>query len=385
MSAPPMSSAPGGFWSPPDPALAAAGADGEWAVARVRLIAMALLLISPTIKIGREPDIPIHVWGFGITVLAAAAAVAIAWILRTRTWHPAIGFASSALDVSLVTTALVTFAFASSPLEALNSKVTFEMYFLAIAATSLRYDPRICLAVGALAVLEYAGLWLMLAWWFDLRAAALVTEGGTYTALDQVTRLILLGGAVMLSFTLVRRAERLQHASARDRLTGLYNRLHFERALEVEIARALRHDRPMALAILDVDHFKPINDQHGHSVGDRVLRELGARLTAGLRLSDVVARHGGEEFVILMAESTSARAAERIEQLRRAIAAEPIDVGNGLTLAINFSAGVAGMSGKDDRLRAATMLDRADAKLLAAKRAGRGCVVGDEGTTRSGP
>lgn len=189
-----------------------------------------------------------HVWGFGVTALAALAAVAVAWFLRTRPWHPAIGFISSALDVSLVTTALVSFAVVSSPLDALNSKVTFEMYFLAIAASSLRYDPRICLAIGALAVAQYGSLWLMLAAPYDLNDPALVTDSGTHVALDQVTRLILLGVAVVLSTTLVRRAQRLQEMSTRDRLTGLYNRLHFERALEAEIARAMRYDRPLALA-----------------------------------------------------------------------------------------------------------------------------------------
>lgn len=325
----------------------------------------------------REPDVPIHVWGFGVTVVAALAAVAVAWILRSRAWHPAIGFISSALDASLVTTALIGFALVSSPLDALNSTVTFEIYFLAIAATSLRYDPRVCLAIGGLAVAQYGGLWFVMAALYDLRDPALVTDSGAYVALDQVTRLILLGVAVLLSTTLVRRAQRLQDVSTRDRLTGLYNRLHFERALEVEIARAMRYDRPLALAILDVDHFKAINDEYGHAAGDRVLRALSERLAASLRRTDVVARHGGEEFVILMTETTAAQATERIEQLRRTIAAEGVEVEGGRSLAIGFSAGVAGMSGRDDRMGAATLLDRADARLLAAKRTGRGRTIGD--------
>jgi len=367
---------PAAFWSPPEPALVTAAAEGEWAVARVRLLALAFLLVSPTIKLIRAPEVPMHVWGFGVTALAALAAVAVAWFLRTRPWHPAIGFISSALDVSLVTTALVTFAVVSSPLDALNSKVTFEMYFLAIAATSLRYDPRICLAIGALAVVQYGALWFGLAALYDLRDPALVTDSGTHVALDQVTRLILLGVAVVLSTTLVRRAQRLQEMSTRDRLTGLYNRLHFERALEAEIARAMRYDRPLALAILDVDHFKAINDDYGHATGDRVLRTLSARLINSLRRTDVVARHGGEEFVVLMIETTSAQATERIEQLRQTIVAEPTEV-EGRAITVGFSAGVAGMRGRDDRLGAATLLDRADARLLTAKREGRGRTIGD--------
>ena len=115
---------------------------------------MALFLVVPTVKLIRDPEVPSHAWGFGVTTLAALAAVAVAWFLCSRPWHPAVGFISSALDVSLVTTALVSFALVGSPLDALNSKVTFEMYFLAIAATSLRYDARVCLAIGTLAVAE---------------------------------------------------------------------------------------------------------------------------------------------------------------------------------------------------------------------------------------
>ena len=82
----------------------------------VRLVAMALLLVVPTVKLIRDPEVPSHAWGFGVTTLAALAAVAVAWFLCSRPWHPAVGFISSALDVSLVTTALVSFALVGSPL-----------------------------------------------------------------------------------------------------------------------------------------------------------------------------------------------------------------------------------------------------------------------------
>jgi len=138
----------------------------------------------------------------------------------------------------------------------------------------------------------------------------------------------------------------------------------------------MRYDRPLALAILDVDHSKAINDAHGYATGDQVLRMLSARLTNSLRRTDVVARYGGEEFVVLMIETTSLQATERIEQLRRTIAAESTEVYR-LTVTVGFSAGVAGMRARDDRLGAATLLDRADARLLTAKREGRGRTIGD--------
>src|SRR5262245_10289222 len=147
------------FRQGPDRALAAAGVEGEWLVARVRLVAMVLLLITPTWKLIQYPEVPVFVWGFGVTFVAALAALAIWVTLKRGGWRPWLGYLSSTLDVSLVTTALVTFVFVGGPLVALNSKVTFEIYFLAIVATSLRYDARICVSVGVLAVMQYALLW----------------------------------------------------------------------------------------------------------------------------------------------------------------------------------------------------------------------------------
>lgn len=373
-----MARSPVAFWSRPEPALAAAGAEGEWAVARVRLVAMALLLISPTLKIIREPqNDSVNFWGFIVTLVAAVAAVVIWRLLRTRGWHPAIGFLSSALDVSLVSTALLTFVFVGTPLTALNSKVTFEIYFLAIVASSLRYDARIALTSGLLAVLQYGAIWAFATFYFDLRDPIHVTDSGTYEPLDQVTRLILLFIAVLLSFTLVRRAQGLLYLSLRDRLTGLYNRGHFDHVLALEIERMNRYGHPLALAILDVDFFKPINDEYGHIVGDRVLRALADRLSSNIRGTDVVARYGGEEFVVLMSQTTCAAAVDRIESMRRGISSVPLDLGGGRTVVINFSAGVA-CAGPRDPQAAAALLDRADARLLAAKRAGRGRTIGDE-------
>jgi hypothetical protein len=131
------------IWARPDPALAAAGIEGEFVVARVRLFAMALLLIAPTWNITHHPEVPIHRTGFAVTLAASVAAAVIFLMLRRGCWRPWIGFASSSFDVSMVSLALVTFLIVGSPMVALNSKVTFEMYFSAVTAASLRYDARI--------------------------------------------------------------------------------------------------------------------------------------------------------------------------------------------------------------------------------------------------
>ena len=278
-------------------------------------VAMALLLITPTWKLIQYPDVPVFVWGFWVTFVAALAALAIWWALRRGLWRPWLGFASSALDVSLVTTALVTFVFVGSPLVALNSKVTFEIYFLAIVATSLRYDRRICVERrsarrrGVRRVVGVRGV--------SLRPRRSGVRSGRRRARGDRPDYPphLLAAAVVLAYAIVRRAQRLLHLAARDRLTGVYNRGQFDLALAREAELATRHGQLLTIAVFDVDHFKRINDTLGHAAGDCALVEIAPRLAAGMRATDVVARYGGEEFAVLFPQ-TGRDAARAVEALR---------------------------------------------------------------------
>jgi diguanylate cyclase (GGDEF)-like protein len=372
------------LWVRPDPALAAAGIEGELVVARVRLLAMALLLIAPTWNITHYPDEPIHRTGFAVTLGAAVAALAIWVTLRRGRWRPWIGFGSSALDVSLVSLALVTFLVVGSPLVALNSKVTFEMYFLAITAASLRYDARVCLVAGALALGEYGALWAWAATRYDLSDPRYAAVSGPYGPVDLATRLILLAIATMLAVTIVRRAQRLLYLASRDRLTGLYNRGHFDRALAAALHGAARSGQPLSLVLLDLDRFKAINDVHGHAVGDRALCELADRLSRAMRRTDMVARYGGEEFVLLMPGTAPEAALARAEALRREIAGAPMMLADGTQVVLDFSAGVAGTPA-DAAPTPKALLSAADARLLAAKRAGRARCIGPGASTLAAP
>jgi diguanylate cyclase (GGDEF)-like protein len=366
-------------WVRPDPALAAAGIEGEMVVARVRVLAMGLLMISPTLSLLADPGQPMHVTGFFVTLAASIAALAIWIALRRGRWRPWIGFASSAFDVSMVSFALLTFLLVSSPLAALNSNVTFEMFFLAILATSLRYDARICIVVGALALAEYGGIWLYSALKYDLHDTVLVRDSGPYNPIDLFTRLILLAIATLLAVTIVRRAQRLLYLASRDRLTGLFNRGHFDRALNTAMAGAARDGQPLSLAILDLDEFKRLNDQYGHALGDRALIQVADRLLRAMRRTDLVARYGGEEFVILMPGTLREAALVRIEALRQEVSLIPLDVGGGQLLRINFSAGVAGIPADgDSAIDPKALLSVADARLMVAKRTGRGRCIGTE-------
>ena len=373
------------LWAQPDAALAAAGVEGEYVVARVRLIAMALLMLAPTWNVVKFPNNRMHVTGFIVTVCASVVAIGIWWSLKQGQWRSWISFASSAFDVSMVSLALTSFMIVASPMMALNSTVTFEMYFLAIVATSLRYDARICIVIGLLAIVEFGCIWLWAGTHFDLHDPAYTTTAGPYLIVDSATRMLLLGVATILSVAIVRRAQQLLYLASRDRLTGLFNRGHFDRVFAMAIDTAAREARPLALALLDIDHFKEINDLHGHDLGDLALKQIAALLSGAMRRTDVVARYGGEEFVVLMPGTTTAIALARIEVLRQEVAATPIVLGGGEVLRLNFSAGIAGTP--DDAMVATpkALMNLADQRLLSAKRGGRARCIGgttDDGTTR---
>ncbi|HET6691476.1 MAG TPA: diguanylate cyclase, partial [Miltoncostaeaceae bacterium] len=159
-----------------------------------------------------------------------------------------------------------------------------------------------------------------------------------------------------------------ERRAATDPLTGLANHRAFQERLAAEVQRAARHGRPLALAVMDLDHFKRVNDSHGHQVGDRVLVETGRILQAQARSDDLVARMGGEEFAWLMPETDAASAWEAADRARAAIAARPFeDVGP-----VTISAGVCDLAAAEEGER---LFALADGALYYAKHRGRDVVV----------
>ena len=156
----------------------------------------------------------------------------------------------------------------------------------------------------------------------------------------------------------------------RDGLTKAWNRVAMLEMMDQAILKAERHGTTFLLRLLDLDHFKRINDTHGHLAGDAVLRELVPRLGGGLRAYDLVGRYGGEEFLVLLTDLGQATGAGRVEALRAAVAATPFDIGEGRALAVTASFGVA----EFDPAQAAAGLElvrRADLALYRAKAQGR--------------
>jgi diguanylate cyclase (GGDEF)-like protein len=164
----------------------------------------------------------------------------------------------------------------------------------------------------------------------------------------------------------------LADLARKDALTGLANRRAFEESLQREVARARRTGSALAVVALDVDHFKRVNDMHGHAAGDRVLAELAARAQRALRAEDLLARIGGEELAALLPGATLAAAAEVAERIRNAVCDASIPVGS-TAVALTVSLGCASLD--PEERDAAQLLARADARLYDAKRAGRNRVV----------
>ncbi|MGM9489368.1 diguanylate cyclase [Ideonella sp. YS5] len=164
--------------------------------------------------------------------------------------------------------------------------------------------------------------------------------------------------------------EALLQQATQDPLTGLFNRRHLNDALPTLFALAQRESQTMALAIIDLDHFKRVNDQYGHAAGDRLLATFGELLADQCRRSDVACRYGGEEFCLLMPRTDAAGARRKVHVLLRRWRAQSFDIGDGITLqGLSFSAGVADTS--LDPASPDALLKAADDKLLEAKREGR--------------
>ena len=166
------------------------------------------------------------------------------------------------------------------------------------------------------------------------------------------------------------RVSELERLAATDYLTGAWNRAHFERLVDVELARSVESHRPVSLVLLDIDHFKHVNDTYGHGVGDAVLRELVQAVQTRLRASDILFRWGGEEFAVLVS-AAGYRGAERLARdLCAAVADRPFPGAGHVTISI----GVAEHYGAEDH---ESWFERLDGALYEAKRSGRNRVVVD--------
>ena len=201
---------------------------------------------------------------------------------------------------------------------------------------------------------------------FDLIRIAEQTDARMRTFEDRIGRL---EGE---NLDLLMQNRTLSEISARDSLTGLYNRWYVMEKIDSEMNRALRHGSPMSVLMLDLDHFKKVNDSFGHSVGDEVLKVVGQVLRESCRVYDVAGRYGGEEFCVVLPETRVGNTKMVAERIRSRLAETELPVGSS-SITVTASIGVAGMDSVSDEgvVSAAALLDRADRALYAAKHHGR--------------
>ena len=186
----------------------------------------------------------------------------------------------------------------------------------------------------------------------------------------QYTRAVLLGRELVLSNeALLRKQEELAALAERDTLTGLYNRRRFSELAGLELGRAARVPSDTCVVMVDLDFFKQVNDQHGHPVGDQVLREVARRLQANVRTTDVAARMGGEEFIVLLPNTSPDGALVLAEKLRRALRDAPLQLDH-LSLPVTASFGVSGVR-QHQRASLDALYSAADQALYIAKKQGR--------------
>jgi diguanylate cyclase (GGDEF)-like protein len=351
-----------------DQMLLRARASGERMVATVRL---SLVLALTVLALALAPRNDAWILA-SVGVVGVGYSVVLAWLafqVRQR-WVP---WLSCAADVTMISGALlVLLRFWSSPVAVTNSRTFYDLYFLAIMNAGLRYDWRLCVWTSVLAAAEYVGLTFL--------AVRALPPGGTVDALYGTfswqsqwlpVGLLLVGGAIMSAVAV--RARSLRLMVGVDHLTGLSQRAPFIERVDEELARARRRSSQMSVAILDIDGFKAFNDAFGHPSGDRALQIVSAYLRSSVRKSDLVARFGGEEFVIAFPETEVALATARMEAIRAEIARLPVPVGKDVHR-LTISAGMGSWPADGDTFEA--VLDKADTRLFEAKRQGRNQVVG---------
>ncbi|HVM91525.1 MAG TPA: GGDEF domain-containing protein [Terriglobales bacterium] len=364
------------LWSRPDPILAEAGIAGEFLVAKVRIAIAFLLLFIPAIDaIFFDFDRKESYVGLGLTSATLLLSLVV-FFLVAREYRPAwMHFITSAFDISLVSGALVVFLFLDRPHTAVNSKVVFEGYFLAIAGTSLRYDKRVCITAGLLAFAEYLGIVYFAASHWDLNNPSYSPfVYGMFDWSNEVSRLVILLTASVLSLAVVARSQKLLHAATTDPLTGLHNRGYIDDRFANELSRARRYNKPLTVAVIDADHFKLLNDTYGHPAGDRVLQQIAATLRSSFRQSDTAGRYGGEEFVVILPETDIETAQRKLESLRETIAATSISIPpRGEKICVTVCAGLS--SYPEDGEDSAALFALADDRMFQAKKEGRNRVV----------
>jgi len=180
--------------------------------------------------------------------------------------------------------------------------------------------------------------------------------------------------AEQMALALKRANDKLRELAFRDELTGLFNHRYFQETFAAEIGRSTRYQHSLSLFLLDIDHFKQVNDTYGHLAGDQVLREVSQTMQKLVRSCDIVARYGGEEFAIVLPETGTAGAKVLAQRIRRGIEQLTVQFGE-QKISVTVSIGVSSTDMEEVKLSQVALIERTDKKLYQAKQTGRNKVV----------
>jgi len=338
-------------------------------VAMTRVWFIVVMAVAPLIGFlvrGVEADIEIRLAALALMIALFYSLITCA-LLRRRGWRPSRSEAyfTSTFDLTLITGTLLLLGLAVDPERVIHSEAVWAVYLLVIMTSALRLDIRVCIYMGVVAIIQYISLVVTLdLFWGDLMMQ--------FDRVIQLTRVVLMVAATALAVGIVNRSRSLMTISGFDSLTGLATRRYFNQRFADELFKARQLRRPLSLILFDLDHFKRVNDAHGHEVGDKVLIQIASLLRHHKRPEDFLARWGGEEMVMILPNTdplAAGRVAERLaEAVREATFRTPA-----ADIRITVSAGVAGRSADCDDPE--SLFQAADLRMLQAKKLGRDRVV----------
>ncbi len=354
----------------PDDVMLEIGAGGELLVAYVRVGFTAFLLLIPLASFLFADDAYETFAGF--TGVGVGLLLSIYWLaLSKREKRPEwLTFATSSSDVSCVSLVLFLLAY-YNPSAGTNSVIAWCCYLLCILSTAMRNDVRVTLFAGSLACIQFA---LIVFYVLAIRSNELFSiEYGTAQLSNSVQRIILLFIFTFSTALIVFRMQNLVKISGSDGLTGLPNRMYLNRRVPQLIQQAKNEGKILSLAIIDLDHFKRINDELGHQAGDAALCHVVKVLRSVLQKDELLMRIGGEEFLYI-SQFSAQETFSRLEMLRQKVAESSYILGNGQkSRQITLSAGTAIYP--EDGSDMSSLLRCADLRLSKAKANGRNNVI----------
>ncbi len=331
------------------------------------LMAAGVLAMQYFVLVDVAPAWPVNLWA-----AASLGGMAVFFLLIRSGWSRRL--ADPSLTLAQMLFAIASGALAYTLVGAGRGGV-FPIVMVIIAFGLFRLRPREVSAVGLFAVAVFGLVMALMAWLRPEVYVPRIEFGHFLMIATMMPAMSLLAARFSDLRQRLRRQKqdlsqavaRIQELATHDELTGLVNRRHMRALMEQEHRRCARSGQSFCLAVIDVDHFKAVNDSYGHAAGDEVLRVMAQELKTAMRLSDMLARWGGEEFVLLLSDTRAPLARGGLERMRERVARLRIVVPEG-TVAVTLSAGLAEHHAGET---VAQTLARADRALYEAKQQGR--------------